>query len=183
MQKRHSQGGRLVGDEVNLKIRAFLVERFPRFNLGDDDDLRELGFVNSLIATEMVAFVESEFRIKLAREDLVMDNFQTIRALARLVDSKSTEVYHPPSGGYYSGPHGYYNRFTHYYPHAYDTVYSPGYVETLTSLLLETNLYRADTRELIWSMSSDTFEPRSTTQLIDSVSATVIKQLKKDQLI
>ena len=77
-----------MGDEVNLKIRAFLVERFPRFNLGDDDDIREAGFVNSLVATEMVAFVESEFRIKLAREDLVMDNFQTINALARLVDSK-----------------------------------------------------------------------------------------------
>jgi len=77
-----------VGDEVNLKIRAFLTQRFPKFNLADDDDIREAGFVNSLVATELVALVESEFGIRLAREDLVMDNFQTINALARLVDSK-----------------------------------------------------------------------------------------------
>ena len=66
---------------------------------------------------------------------------------------------------------------------AYTQVYSPGYTTTQTVVLLETNLYKSDTLELIWSMSSDTFDSKSTTQVIESVSKKVLETLKKDKLI
>jgi methoxymalonate biosynthesis acyl carrier protein len=75
-----------MGDDSKLKIRAFLTRRFPSFNLRDDEDVTDAGFVNSIVAMEMVSFVEKEFGIKLARQDLVMDNFRTINALASLID-------------------------------------------------------------------------------------------------
>jgi len=104
--------------------------------------------------------------------------------VTRLVDTKKEEVYYPPSGGYYGGNYGYYNRFGSYYPHAYDTVYTtPGRTTTHTTVLLETNLYLASTQELIWSMSSDTFDPRSINQLVESVSKKVVQTLQKDNLI
>jgi len=103
--------------------------------------------------------------------------------VTRLVDTKKEEVYHPPQGAYYGGAYGYYSHFNNYYPRAYRTVYTPGYTATYTTVLLETNLYRADTQELIWSMSSDTFEPRSINQLVDSVSKKVLAMLAKDKLI
>ena len=103
--------------------------------------------------------------------------------VTRLVDTRKEKVYHPPRGAYYGGAYGYYRRFNFYYPHAYEQVYSPGYTSTLTIVLLETNLYRVDTKELIWSMSTDTFEPRSFNQLVDSVSDKVVELLHRENLI
>ena len=67
-----------MGDDSKLKIRAFLTRRFPSFDLRDDDDMTDAGFVNSIVAMEMVSFVEKEFGIKLARQDLVMDKDQLL---------------------------------------------------------------------------------------------------------
>lgn len=103
--------------------------------------------------------------------------------VTRLVDTKQEQVYHPPRGVYYGGPFWYYNHFYNYYPYAYDRVYSPGYTTTRTIVLLETNLYQAATQELIWSMSSDTFDPRSINQLVESVSKKVIEGLRRDLLL
>lgn len=112
--------------------------------------------------------------------------------VTRLVDTKKKEVYYPPSGGgyygshyggYYGGRYGFYNSFGSYYPHVYDAVYTPGYTTTHTTVLLETNLYLASSQELIWSMSSDTFDPKSINQLVESVSKKVVQTLQKDELI
>ena len=103
--------------------------------------------------------------------------------VTRLVDTKKEQVYHPPTGSYYSGRYGYYNRFGHYYPHAYNTVYTPGYTTTHTKILLETNLYHGATQELIWSMSSDTVDANSVNQLVESVSKKVVQNLQKEGLI
>ncbi len=104
--------------------------------------------------------------------------------VTRLVDTRKEEVYYPPSGGYgYPGSFGYYSHFGSYYPHAYARSYRPGYTATRTKVLLETNLYDVKTQELIWSMSSDTFDPRSVNQLADSVSKKVLATLKKDKLL
>ena len=104
--------------------------------------------------------------------------------VTRVVDTRKEEVYHPPTDvGYVGGPYGYYGHFNSYYSRAYTQVYSPGYTTTQTVVLLETNLYKSDTPELIWSMSSDTFDPKSTTQVIESVSKKVLETLKKDKLI
>lgn len=103
--------------------------------------------------------------------------------VTRLVDTRREQMYHPPRGVYYGGPYWYYNHFYNYYPYAYDRVYSPGYTTTHTIVLLETNLYQAATQKLIWSMSSDTFDPRSINQLVESVSKKVIQGLRRDLLI
>ncbi len=104
--------------------------------------------------------------------------------VTRLVDTKQEKGYYPPTGsfygGYYGGPrHGYYNNFGTYY----DTVYTPGYTTTYTTVILETNLYDAASQELVWSMSSDTFDPTSTNRLAQSVSKKVVQSLQKDNLI
>lgn len=105
--------------------------------------------------------------------------------VTRLVDTKKEEVYYPPSGRYYDygGRYGFYNRFDSYYPHAYDRASTPGYSTTHTTVLLETNLYLTQTQELIWSMSSDTFDPNSMNQLVESVGKKIIATLQKSSLI
>ncbi|ARU63610.1 D-alanyl carrier protein [Tumebacillus avium] len=71
------------------KIRQFLSRHFKSQELKDDDDIFALGFVNSLFAMQMVMFVEGEFGIRVENEDLDLDNFRTVDAIAALVEKKA----------------------------------------------------------------------------------------------
>jgi acyl carrier protein len=75
-------------DESREKIRAFLSRFFRQHELGPDEDIFALGFVNSLLAMQLVQFVEKEFGIRVENEDLDLDNFRTINAIAGLVERK-----------------------------------------------------------------------------------------------
>ncbi len=70
-------------------IRKFLSKVFGDHQVGDGDDIFAQGFVNSLFAMELVLFVEREFSITIGNEDLEIDNFRTINALAALVGRKT----------------------------------------------------------------------------------------------
>ena len=74
--------------EIKTKIRQFLSHHFKDYNLRDDEDIFALGFVNSLFAMQLVFFVEKEFQLQVEDEDLELDNFRSIDALANLVQRK-----------------------------------------------------------------------------------------------
>ena len=104
--------------------------------------------------------------------------------VTRLVDIKKESVYYPPSGSFYAGgQYGYYSSFPSYYRHAYAVDYSAGQRMDNTVVVLETTLYKSDTEELIWGMSSETFNPNSANQLSKEVGRKIIQKLKKDNLI
>lgn len=70
------------------KIREF-VSRFVRgYALGDGEDIFATGFVNSMFAMQLVQFVEQTFGIAVESEDLEIDNFRSIDAIAALVERK-----------------------------------------------------------------------------------------------
>jgi acyl carrier protein len=76
-------------DDLRLPIRGFMARAFDGRAVGDDDDIFALGFANSLFAMQLVAFVEGRFAIEIDSDDLEMDNFRSIAALARLVARKT----------------------------------------------------------------------------------------------
>jgi acyl carrier protein len=77
-------------DQNQQKIKEFLSRFFRNHDLKPDEDIFALGFVNSLLAMQLVAFVEKEFGIKVEDEDLDLDNFRSITAISSLVERKST---------------------------------------------------------------------------------------------
>ncbi|MEV5176578.1 phosphopantetheine-binding protein [Streptomyces flaveolus] len=66
-------------------IRGFLGRFFGEHPLADDDDIFATGLVNSLFVMQLVLFVEGEFGMTVADEDLEMENFQSIDAIDALV--------------------------------------------------------------------------------------------------
>ncbi|MDQ1159620.1 methoxymalonate biosynthesis acyl carrier protein [Sphingomonas sp. SORGH_AS 950] len=56
--------------------------------LDDDEDIFELGLVDSLFGLQLVSFVEQEFGLEVDGDDLDIDNFCSIAALDRFVNSK-----------------------------------------------------------------------------------------------
>ena len=75
-------------DQTQSKIKEFLSRFFKNHDLQPDEDIFALGFVNSLLAMQLVAFVEKEFGVAVGDEDLDLDNFRTINSIARLVARK-----------------------------------------------------------------------------------------------
>ena len=73
------------------RIRAFISQYVWR-QVSDDEDVFASGLVDSLFALQLVLFVESEFSIKIGREDLHLKNFRTIDALAQLVQRKMGKI-------------------------------------------------------------------------------------------
>jgi acyl carrier protein len=76
-------------DDTKKKVRSFFSSFFRTESLGDDEDIFGLELVNSLFALQLVAWVESEFGITVEDEDLEIENFNSINAVARLVAHKS----------------------------------------------------------------------------------------------
>ena len=76
-----------VGDS----IRAYILKRFPQArgrNLQDHDHLLEQGIVDSLGVLELVSYLEQEFAITIADDDLSPENFSSVGQLSAFVAAK-----------------------------------------------------------------------------------------------
>ncbi len=74
------------------KLRGFIVEELQpeatANELTDDYPLLTSGVIDSIGIYQIVGFVESEFGVEIADEELVEDNFGTIGDLAALIEGK-----------------------------------------------------------------------------------------------
>jgi len=75
----------VIVNEIKSKIREFVLKHVRDDNLEDDENMFELGYVNSLFAMQLVMFVEKEFTLQISREDLDFSNFRSIEAITALV--------------------------------------------------------------------------------------------------
>ena len=103
--------------------------------------------------------------------------------ISRLVKVEKT-VTHVP-GQSYAIPYPYYGSFYGYYGTLYHQVYSPGYLREETTVRVETNFYSAapPNEELIWTGTSDSFNPKSAQKAIDGIVKLLVKELKKLDLL
>lgn len=74
-------------DELAL-IRGLVAGHMEGVEPADDEDIFASGYVSSLFAVQLVMWVEKTFDVPLQADDLDIRNFQTISAIAALVDRK-----------------------------------------------------------------------------------------------
>jgi acyl carrier protein len=74
------------------KIRKYVLETFLFTNdegaLANNDSFLDKGIIDSTGVLELVMFVEEQFGIKIADEDLLPENLDSVERLARFIDSK-----------------------------------------------------------------------------------------------
>ncbi|MDR0787570.1 MAG: acyl carrier protein [Gemmatimonadota bacterium] len=79
--------------DVRARVRSFLEENFlymrPDFVLSDDDRLLERGVVDSMGVVEILNFLEDEFGVKTADDEISEANLGTLNAIGAFVASKS----------------------------------------------------------------------------------------------
>jgi len=75
-------------EEVKQRTRSFLARFLRNAEVQDTDDLFASGLVNSLFAMQLVLFVEKEFGVTVAHEDLDLSNFRSLAAIAAFIEHK-----------------------------------------------------------------------------------------------
>jgi acyl carrier protein len=79
--------------EVEKKVRSFIEDNFlfreERTGLSDSESLLDAGLIDSTGILELVAFLESEFAIRMADADIVPANLDSIAAIVAYVRGKT----------------------------------------------------------------------------------------------
>ncbi|HYG19044.1 MAG TPA: hypothetical protein VD816_08940 [Ohtaekwangia sp.] len=101
-----------------------------------------------------------------------------------LIDKETENRYVPGSTGYAPVPRfDYYGRFWGYYSTWYPTLHSPGYYTEDKVYFIETNLYDADTEELLWSAQSETYNPASLESFSKEFASVMAEQMAADGVL
>ncbi|MGE7272255.1 acyl carrier protein [Brevibacillus panacihumi] len=74
--------------DKKAKIRSFILRASKQKNIEDHDDIFARGYVNSLFAMQLVMYLENEFSLQVENDDLELENFQSIDAIAQFVERK-----------------------------------------------------------------------------------------------
>ncbi|MCP4472046.1 MAG: hypothetical protein GY815_15455 [Gammaproteobacteria bacterium] len=96
--------------------------------------------------------------------------------VTRLLGVEEVEEYQPPVHyGHYRSYHRYYQRSLNYS--------SPGYYRKYKVLTLESNLYDTATRDLVWSMQSETIDASAPKDVVEAQITLTIDRLTQGGLI
>lgn len=78
-------------DDIKSKVREFVLDAAQRKGLGDvsdEESLTENGVIDSLAIFRLVSFLEDNFGIRIADEEIVNENFQSVNFIESFVAGK-----------------------------------------------------------------------------------------------
>jgi methoxymalonate biosynthesis acyl carrier protein len=78
----------MTQSEARSKVRAFLEKFIRDQDFQDGDNVFALGLVNSLMAMQLVLFLEKEFGVKFANQDLNLKNFRSVDSMVELLGAR-----------------------------------------------------------------------------------------------
>jgi acyl carrier protein len=76
--------------EIAPRVRAFLQRYLGSRTLRDDEDIFAGGLVNSLMAIQLIAFLEKEFSLTIGDSDLKLENFSSVDRITAFVTQKQS---------------------------------------------------------------------------------------------
>lgn len=153
-------------------------EKMEQHLLGD---LKEHGY-NAICACE--EFGPKTFENMAEKEAIAKLGNSGIDAVLTIVLlDKTKERYYVPGRIYYSPYYNYHNRFWGYYTTMYDRIYSPGYYEVSTKYFWESNLYDMDSKQLVYSVQTQSFDPSSSEILAHEYGKLIVNSMVKNKVL
>jgi acyl carrier protein len=71
------------------RIQVFIYKQFPmakKLQVNSSDSLFSLGVIDSLGVLDLVRFLENEFCIEISDEELIPENFETVKGIANFLE-------------------------------------------------------------------------------------------------
>lgn len=144
-------------------------------------DLGELGYtaVSSLKEFGPKAFKKMDEDAAL--DKLKSSGFDAVITIVLL--DKTKEKHYVPGRVYFSPYIIYQRRFWGYYTTIYDRVYTPGYYTTDTRYFWESNLYDLTSKELLYSVQTESFDPASSESLAHEYGKLIVGDIVKHHIL
>jgi len=145
------------------------------------DDLKALGY-NAVSA--QVQFGPKAFE-NMCEKDAV-DKIRSSGAdavITIVLLDKSKEQYYVPAQRQNLPRSVYYRRFGGYYTTIYDRIYSPGYYVTDTKYFWESNLYDMTTKDLVYSVQTESFDPNSSESMGHEYGKLIVENMVKKNVL
>lgn len=155
-----------------------LREKMEQHILGD---LKELGY-NAICACE--EYGPKAFENMSEKEAISKLSNSGIDAVLTIVLlDKTKEKYYIPGRVNYTPYYNYHNRFWGYYTTMYDRIYSPGYYEVNTKYFWESNFYDMSSKQLLYSVQTQSFDPESSAGLGHEYGKLIINDMVKNKVL
>ena len=120
------------------------------------------------------------------KEEAILDKLQNSgfdAVITIVLLNKEKERYYVPGQPYYSPYVGYYRNFYGYYTTIYNRIYTPGYYVTDTKYFRESNLFDVTSKELIYSVQTESFDYTSSDMLAHEYGKMIVKDMIKNQVL
>jgi len=153
-------------------------EKMEQHLLGD---LKERGY-NAICACE--EFGPKAFENLAEKEALKKIKGSGIDAVLTIVLlDKTKEKYYVPGHVNYTPYNMYRDRFWGYYTTMNTRIYSEGYFETTTKYFWESNFYDMDSKQLLYSVQTQSFDPSSTENLAHEYGGLIVADIVKNNVL
>lgn len=127
--------------------------------------------------------IEDDDKKREIQNTIIRDGFDGVLTIT-LIDEDTETRYVRGSGMYRPYPHyGFYGNFWGYYDYWYPRFYEPGYYVENKVYYMETNLYDAETEDLVWSAQSETYDPVDLESFADGFAEEIVEELDEQGLI
>lgn len=179
-----SKGQMLTGKTIfiasltrNMKVRTSL-----------ENNLEQQGPMKNVKVVKSIDFFSPDFYQKIPAEKQLISQIKNSGAdmilTVSMINKESDTRYVPGSHGYAPYPYyRWYGGFYSYYNYWRPMFYEPGYYVTDRTYFMETNLYDIATNKLIWSAQSQTVNPGSIDNFVNTYPKVLVDQLVKDGLL
>lgn len=151
----------------------------------EDTFVRELAALGITAKSSYQLLSDEQIASQDALEAALSEQSMDAVLITRVIGVEQIDTYTPPTYSYSYAPSTFdrhYHDYHSYYNHAV-RVATPGYWDQYEVLKIESNLYDRASRQLIWSIQTENFDPRSARHLIDDQLRIAIKSLRDSGLI
>lgn len=75
-------------NNIKRKVLEF-VKRYAKVaEINEDENIFEMGFINSLFSMQLILFIEKEFDITVQNDDLGTDKFNSLNSICKYVEER-----------------------------------------------------------------------------------------------
>jgi hypothetical protein len=170
------------GNFRGKKVAALVVSKEEAVRYGAEDALARELTARGAVGIAAYSLIPKELIQDKDKAKEFLEKADVAGVVAMRVVGKDKEITSSP-GGYWGGPA--YATFwgAGYYGYGWGGVYSPGYIQTDTIVIVETLVYSLPQNKLVWAGQSETTNPSKVGPFIQELVRKAAAEMEKQGLI
>jgi len=82
----------MIREDLERIVLTEIAAGFGKNYIDPEEDLLEQGIIDSLGLIKLITFMENSFGIRIADEEIIPENFQSLNTMARLVEQQQNNL-------------------------------------------------------------------------------------------